>query len=84
MSFVGAFTRTGARRAQVLRPVAADKIKWWAKKKACDGEVREHSFSTRTVFSCSHYTCLSVGVDVNVDVCVVSGKETLSWAYHIE
>ena len=39
MSFVGAFARTGAVRAGAVKDLAADKIKWWAKKKACDGEV---------------------------------------------
>ena len=40
MSLPGAFARTAAVRAPSLRPVAADKVKWWAKKKANDGEVR--------------------------------------------
>jgi hypothetical protein len=40
MSLAGAFARTSAVRGPAaLRPVAADKIKWWAKKKANDGEV---------------------------------------------
>ena len=39
MSSLGAFARTSAARAGALRPLAADKIKWWAKKKANDGEV---------------------------------------------
>ena len=34
------FARTAVRKAAQLRPVAADKVKWWAKKKANDGEVR--------------------------------------------
>ncbi|CAB9512850.1 expressed unknown protein [Seminavis robusta] len=42
MSFSGAFARTAAVRGPVLRPVAADKVKWWAKKKACDGEITRH------------------------------------------
>lgn len=41
MSLVGAFARTRAVKAASLRPVAADKVKWWAKKKANDGEVRK-------------------------------------------
>jgi len=40
MSLVGAFARTSAIRAAVQKQgLAADKIKWWAKKKANDGEV---------------------------------------------
>lgn len=39
MSLVGAFARTSAVRAGVLRPVAADKVKWWSKVKPNDGEV---------------------------------------------
>jgi len=36
---LGAFARTTATRAGPSRALAADKIKWWAKKKANDGEV---------------------------------------------
>ena len=41
MSMLGAFARTRIAQAGEVRAVAADKVKWWAKKKACDGEVSQ-------------------------------------------
>ena len=55
MSSLGAFARTSAVRAGALRPLAADKIKWWAKKKANDGEVSQCGvlgFHLALVFGC--------------------------------
>ena len=39
MSSLGAFARTRVVRAGALKPVAADKVKWWAKMTPNDGEV---------------------------------------------